>query len=314
MQGRRLHLDRTDALLAFLVLVWGSAFPGLKVLGEVLDPYQMTWYRYAPFPVLYGAWLLLRRREAFRQVPGNDWIAMGLLGFVGVVGYHFSLNWALHDGGDGVAISAATGAILVATTPLWTLLLSVVTGKERLAPLALAGSGLAFAGVVVVVLLGRGQADLTVARKALVGLLAPVSWAVYSVYTRPLIHRHGGLFATGVTLSLGAFTLLPLAAWWGVEPLGALQPRHWAWLVFLAVVSTALGYAIWNHALKLRAASQVAVYVYFNPVVAALVGFLFLGERLTAWFVGGSLLVMAGVVLVNHARVTAARGAPVAKA
>lgn len=303
----RARLDRIDAMLALLAVIWGSAFPGLKVLGEVLDPYQMTWFRYAPFPLVYGAWILAKRRAALRAVTGKDWITMAVLGFVGVIGYHFPLNWGLHDSGDGVSVSAATGAILIATTPLWTLLISVATGKERLRPLALAGSLVAFAGVAVVVFFGRGQAELTLAKKALVVLVAPVCWAIYSVYTRPLVQRHGGLLTTGLTLSLGAITLVPLGVHWGLAPLEPMEARHWAWLLFLAFLSTILGYAMWNNALKHRAASQVAVYVYFNPVVAAAVAYLFLGERLTGWFLAGSALVLGGVVLVNQARFQSAR-------
>lgn len=304
--ARRLHLDRTDAMLALLVVIWGTAFPGIKVLGEVLDPFQMTWYRYAPFPVAYGAWMLLRRRQVFAQVRGGDWLAMGLLGIVGVIGYMFSLNWAMH-GERG--ITAATAAILVATTPLFTLLLSAAAGKERPTWLAWTGSAVAFAGVAIVVFLGKGHVEFTVAGRALVGLLAPLSWAVYSVYTRPFVHRYGGLFTTGATLSVGVLALLPLGVWYGVEPLHALQPVHWAWLAFLAILSTILGYALWNQALKHRTASQVSVYIYFNPVVAALVGVTFLHERLTGWFLAGAALVMAGVVFVNQARVNAANAA-----
>lgn len=294
-------------MLAILIVIWGSAFPGLKVLGQVLDPFQMTWYRYAPFPLAYGAWMLLRRRAVFAQVSGNDWLAMGCLGIVGVIGYHFALNWGLHGPGG---ISAATGAILVATTPLFTLLISAATGKERPTSLAVLGSVVAFAGVALVVFFGKGEADLTVARKAAVALVAPLSWALYSVYTRPLVHKYGGLFTTGASLSIGVLALLPLGIHYGVEPLRDLGPLDWSWLAFLAILSTILGYAMWNHALKTRTASQVSVYIYFNPVVAAVVGFLFLHERLTAWFLAGSALVMAGVVLVNQARLQAASRAP----
>jgi drug/metabolite transporter (DMT)-like permease len=301
-----LHLDRTDAMLALLVVIWGTAFPGIKVLGEVLDPYQMTWYRYALFPVAYGAWMLLRRRAVFATVAGGDWLAMGSLGIVGVIGYHFALNWGMH-GDEGV--TAATGAILIATTPLFTLLISVVTGRERPTWMAWVGSAVAFAGVAIVVFLGKGQVELSVAGKALVVLVAPLSWAVYSVYTRPFVHKYGGLFTTGATLSVGVLALLPLGVWYGVEPLRALQPIHWSWLAFLSILSTILGYAMWNQALKTRTASQVSVYIYFNPVVAALVGVTFLHERLTGWFLAGSALVMAGVVLVNQARVSAANAA-----
>lgn len=305
-EGKRFHVDGTDAMLALLVVIWGSAFPGLKILGQALDPFEMTWYRYAPFPLAYGAWMLLRRRAVFGQVTGNDWLAMGVLGMVGVIGYHFALNWSLH--GDG-GITAATGAILVATTPLFTLLLSAATGRERPTWLAWLGSLVAFAGVAIVVFLGKGHVELTVAKKAAIGLVAPVSWAVYSVYMRPFVNRYGGLFATGASLSVGVLSLLPLGLHYGVEPLRDLSTAQWAWLAFLAVVSTILGYAIWNRALKVRTASQVSVYIYFNPVVAATVGYLFLGESLTGWFLGGSALVLAGVVLVNEARVRAARAA-----
>ena len=301
--GRRLHLDRTDAMLALLVVIWGTAFPGIKVLGTVLDPFQMTWYRYALFPLAYGAWMLARRRAVFATVAGGDWLAMGCLGMVGVIGYMFSLNWAMH-GERG--ITAATAAILVATTPLFTLLLSVLSGKERPTWLAWTGSAVAFAGVAVVVFLGKGHVEFTVAARALVALLAPLSWAIYSVYTRPFVHKYGGLFTTGATLSVGVLALLPLGLWYGVEPLRGLEAEHWAWLLFLAILSTILGYAMWNQALKHRTASQVSVYIYFNPVVAALVGVTFLHERLTGWFLAGAGLVMAGVVLVNQARVNAA--------
>lgn len=297
-------------MLAGLAVIWGSAFVGIKALGDVLDPYQMTWYRYALFPVAYGIWIAGWRRQAIQRIPGRDWIALGTIGIVGVIGYHFPLNWGMGEHADGSSVSAATGAILIATTPLWTLLIAVATRRERLRPLALAGSIVAFAGVAIVVLLGRGQAELAVARKALVVLLAPIAWAAYSVASRPLVQRHGGLLVTGLTLSIGTLTLLPLGLRWGLEPLADFEARHWAWLGFLAVLSTILGYAVWNNALKHRSASQVAVYVYFNPVVAAAIAYVFLGERLTPWFVVGSGLVLVGVVLVNRARMQASVPAP----
>jgi drug/metabolite transporter (DMT)-like permease len=299
--------DGIDAMLVLLVLIWGTAFPGVKALLGVLDPYQLTWYRYAPFPVVYGIYLLARRRPVFHQVSGKDWVAMAVLGAIGVLGYHFPLNWGLHDASDGVEVTAATGAILVATTPLWTMLISIATGRERWHAATALGSLVAFVGVAVVVFMGTGHVEFTAAAKSLVILIAPLSWALYSVYTKPLVNRYGGLFVTGATLSLGTFTLLPLGFTYGVAPLAGLTAGDWGWLAFLALLSTALGYALWNHALKFRSASAVSAYIYFNPVVATLVGVLFLHERVTLFFLLGSALVLAGVVLVNRARLAAAQ-------
>ncbi|MFO1532325.1 MAG: DMT family transporter [Thermoplasmatota archaeon] len=309
---RRGRLDHVDALMVLLVLIWGTAFPVIPLLERFLDPFQLTWYRYLPFPLVYGAYILLRRRAILAQVTGRDWLAMAALGFVGVVGYHFSLNWAMSDAG-GTAVTAATGAILVATTPLWTLILSLVLGRERLRPLAAAGSLVAFAGVVLVVLKGQGEAHLTLAAKAAIAMVAPLSWALYSVFTKPLITKYGGVVVTGVTLSLGTATLVPLGVRYGFAPLARLGPVEWGWLAFLALLSTALGYAIWNYAIRERSASSVTTYIYLNPVVATVmgawvlpyVGSGFPRAAVTGWFLAGGALVLAGLALVHRARMQA---------
>lgn len=299
-------IDRIDAQMILLVIIWGSAFPGIKVLGEALSPTQMTWYRYALFPLLYGAWLFARRRETMRTMPGRDWLRMAVLGAIGVLGYHLTLNWGLDESHSG-AITAATGAILIATTPLFTLLLSAATRAEKLRAGSLVGSLVAFVGVAVVVIWGRGEAEVSVARTALIVLVAPLSWAIYTVGTKPLIARYGGLYVTGITMSLATLMLAPWGISYGIEPLRDLTGLQWFWLFFLAILSTALGYAIWNHALRVRSASQVSAFVYFNPVVATIVGYIFLGEKVTGWFLLGGALVMLGVIQVNRVRLSDAR-------
>lgn len=298
--------DRTDAQLALLVVIWGTAFPIISVVEQTLGPFQLTWYRYLPFPVLYGSYLLMRRREIFPTVTGRDWLVMGAVGCVGVIGYHFPLNWALDPHRPGF-LTGATGAIIIATTPLFTMILAVVSGKERYNAPAAFGTVVAFAGVAVVVILGQHSADVHLAAGAVVALLAPVSWAIYSVYTKPMIARYGGLFVTGVTLSIGTFALIPLGIQYGMAPLRALDAGQWWALGFLALLSTALGYALWNNALKHRSASSVSAYIYFNPVVATIVAVLFFHEHLTPFFAVGGALVIVGVLMVNRARVALAQ-------
>lgn len=306
MRGLRLaaavaRFDRIDALMLGLVATWGSAFVALRALAPDLDPFQLTWYRYILFPVVYGAWLLWRRRERIRTITGADWIRIGALGSLAVIGYHFPLNIALHGyGGEG--ITAATGSIIVATVPLWTTFVAVLAGKETLRMAAVFGSAIALAGVAIVATLGVPGAELRLAKLAALALLAPMSWAVYGVFTKPIIKRYGGLTTTGLTMSIGTLALLPLGAAYGIAPLRALDGAQWAWLAFLAILSTIAGYAVYNHALKHRDASEVAVYIYLNPVAATLVGWLALGERVTWWFFLGALLVVLGVLKVNHSR------------
>lgn len=294
-------------MLVLVVLIWGTAFPLITEVERALDPFQLTWYRYLPFPILYGAYLLSRRSAVFASVAGRDWIVMLGLGAIGVIGYHFPLNWAMDPHRAG-ALSGAAGAIIIATTPLWTMLLAVVVRKERYNARAALGTLVAFGGVGLVIGLGQeggAAGGIPLAASAVVALLAPIAWAIYSVYTKPLIAKYGGLFVTGVTLSLGTFTLIPLGLQYGVAPLADLDGLQWFALAFLALLSTALGYALWNNALKHRAASSVAAYVYFNPVVATIVAVFFFQARLTLFFLVGGALVILGVYLVNRARALA---------
>jgi len=303
--GRRVAraVDTVDALMVALVITWGLAFAAIKELGHALDPYQMTWFRYLPFLVLYGLWLPFARRKRFGQVAGGDWPRFALAGALGVIGYHFPLNWGLDATEGGAAVSAGTGAILVATTPLWTLLFAVAMRQERFDAGRALGSAVAFVGVVVVVFLAPvGGAQLTVARKALVVLLAPVCWGMYSIVAKPLVDRYGGLFVTGLTFCLGTLMLLPLGIQYGAAPLRSLTPELWAWLAFVSLLSTVAGYTVWNHALRHRRATEVTIYIYLVPVVATLAGWAVVGEAVSLWFLVGAALVLAGVVQVNRSR------------
>lgn len=283
-----------------LVVTWGAAFVAIKDLGAKLDPYQLTWFRYLPFLLVYGAWLPLARRARFRDLSGRDWLLVLAAGTLGVIGYHFPLNWGLHGPGG---IGAGAGAILIATTPLWTMLFAVTLRQERFERRRALGSLVAFAGVGVIVFLAPvGGADVSGARKALVALVAPVSWALYSIVAKPLIHKHGSLFTTGLTLCVGTLALVPLGVDYGVEPLRDLTAAE-AWtLIFLSLLSTVAGYTVWNLCLRRRSATEITVWIYLIPVVATLAGWLALGEAVTAWFALGALLVLAGVVQVNRAR------------
>lgn len=309
--------DAVDAWMATLVLVWGTAFVSIKVLGHTLDPFQLTWYRYVPFLLVFGTWLLLRRRDRFREVRGGDWVRMAVAGALAVIGYHFPLNWALSDVTPGDSVTGATGAILVATTPLWTLLMAVAVGQERFGGRKALGSVVAFAGVAVVVFMGSGEAEFSTAGKTLVALLAPILWGGYSILAKPLVARYGPLFVSGLTMSLGTLMLLPLGLRYGTAPLAALDAVGWFWLLYVGLAATLGGYTVWNLSLRHRSASDLTSYIYAIPVVATLAGALLISETVTPYFVLGAGMVLAGLLVINRARAAApapeAPGATAAK-
>lgn len=296
--------DGVTAGMTVLVLVWGTAFAAIRAVLVELTPMQLTWYRYLPFILLFGAWLVLRRRDRFRLLTRKDWGMYVVVGLLGVFGYHIPLYYGMQDGGPlpGPGATAGIAAILVATTPLWTLSFSVVMGREHFDRRRLLGSLVAFAGVTVVVLLGSGDVELDLAKKAAVVLLAPILWSMYSILGKPLVDRHGSLFFAGLSMCLGTLFMVPYGIWLGFRPLQDFTPALWGAIVYISLAATVGGYAIWNFALKRRRPSEVTAWIYLIPVVATIASWVFLREPVTLWFVVGSALVLLGVREINRAR------------
>lgn len=281
-----------------LVLIWGTAFVSIKVLGEVLTPLELTWFRYVPFLLIFAVWLALRRRDRFAQLSGSDWIRYAIAGALGVLGYHLPLNFATSSLAGGTPITGGMAAILVATTPLWTLFY-LALGGQRPRRRVVMGAAIAFFGVALVVY-GRPGTGTGGLWKALVGLLAPILWSGYNIVAKPLADRHGSLFTAGLTNGLGTLMLLPAGLSFGTEPLMAFEARHWFWLAYLSLAATVGGYILWNNGLKKLGPAQVTAYIFAIPVVATAAGTLLIAEPVTLWFLVGAGLVLYGLWQVQR--------------
>lgn len=292
-------VDGTRGMMWGLVLIWGTAFVSIKVLGEVLTPLELTWFRYVPFLLVFAVWLALRRRDRFAKVRGADWVRYAVAGALGVLGYHLPLNFATSSLTAGEPITGGMAAILVATTPLWTLFYLALGGK-RPSRRVVVGALVAFAGVAIVVLLGRPGQGLDAAWKAAVGLLAPILWSGFNIVAKPLADRYGSLFTAGVTNGIGTLMLVPAGLSFGLEPLADFETRHWLWLAYLSLAATVGGYILWNTGLKRLGPAQVTAYIFAIPVVATAAGALLIAEPVTLWFLAGAGLVLYGLWQVQR--------------
>lgn len=305
---RRVKNDGVNAWMTGLILVWGTAFVAIRALGTVLTPIQITWFRFLPFLLLFGTWLLIWKRDRLRSLTRKDWGMYTFVGLLGVFGYHIPLYYGMQDGGPlpGPGAGAGLAAVLVATTPLWTLFFSVISGKEIFDKQRAAGSVVAFVGVLIVILFGKGTADLDLAAKAAVVLVAPILWSLYSILGKPLVDAHGGLFFAGLSMCMGIIFMIPYGFWVGFSPLAAFDTGMWLWMIYVSLAATVAGYAVWNHALQHRRPSEVTSWIYFIPVIATFASWAILGETPTLWFIAGSGLVLFGVWRINKARTAAA--------
>ncbi|ABC82619.1 DMT family transporter [Anaeromyxobacter dehalogenans] len=271
----------------------GTYLAAKRALGE-LSPFEVALVRFGLSSLAFG--LLLWRRPV--RVARRDLLALAGLGIVAIpVNQGFFLA--------GMAwTTPGHAALLYALTPVFVFLFARVRLGERAGPAKVAGIALAFAGVVVV-LLGRGAVGLHGSSRQLAGdlliLLAVVAWSVFAVAGKPYAQRYGAVGSTGVALVLGTLAYLPVglvATDW--SRLAALSPTGWAALGYLVLLTSVVAYILYYWALSRAEASRVAIWSNLQPVLTALLAWAIAGERLTAPFVAGGAMVIAGVILTER--------------
>ncbi len=239
--------------------------------------------------------LLVSARDLLR-VKWRDLPLLILLGAVFFTAFPVTFNTSLR------LIEASRGALVLATIPLWSVLLARMARSERLAPRQVVGVFFSLGGVGLALAergLG-GQGGLgTLAGDGLM-LVTALCGAAYGVLAQQAFARYNALTVTTYAMVLGTLLLLPAALVEGlVGVLPQLDRQTVALLVFLGVFGGALGFFLWTFALTRLTPTQVAVYINLNPLVAMALAAVLLAERLTVLFAAGFGAVLLGVLLVN---------------
>ena len=289
----------THASLLLTAGLWGGNFAALRVLLDELRPLDVVFVRGAGAALFFALALLLSGKPVL-AMPRRDALRLALIGLIGVT----ILNLAVVYG--QARLTAALSSLIVTSNPIHTALISRVLLGEPLGARKLAGIGLAFAGLVVVLLFGSENAAALGARELTgVGILAvaPFAWAFYTVLSKPLLAAYPSVHVAAYTTIAGAvpFFALPAVGEGMLGRIGALDARGWLAALFATLVSFVLAYILWYRALKVLTPSQTAVYVYLVPVFGLLFAWLLLGERPTPFLLLGGATILAGVVLTNSA-------------
>jgi drug/metabolite transporter (DMT)-like permease len=261
------------------------------VVGET-DPVALAFYRYLIGSVcLAPALFLLRPKDGLPMREVAKIAALGVL-FFGFFTWAFSA--ALQY------TTAARGAIGLATIPIQTLVLAALFGREALTGRKLASVALAFAGIATVFGPAALAAETTHLRGDGLMLLGAFSAAVYSVFSRSVLGRHGPIFVTALAMAFGALALLPVALIGGsIAGIPSFSREGWLAMLFLGTVGGALQFSLFIWALRWLAPTRTVIYLTLNPITATILAVLLLGEAVTAALATGLLLVIAGILTAN---------------
>ncbi len=305
------------AALVVVWLVWGSTYLAIRVGVEAIPPLLLAAVRYlAAGAILYP--LAVRSggagARAADQPRLGGWMACAITGIL-----------LLSGGNGGVSLGERTVAsglasLLVASVPLWLLLLDSVLNRARIRLVPLAGLIAGLAGVALLARPGSGTGG-GAGTGVVVILAASVSWALGTILSRGFAgtgQRLGPLtlaaparplLATAMQMITGGAVLLALATATG--EVAAFHPagvplRCWLALIYLIGPGSIIALSAYVIAVRSLPTATVATYAYVNPVVAVTLGTLLLGEPVTRGIAAGGGLIIVAVAAVATTRTSAA--------
>jgi drug/metabolite transporter (DMT)-like permease len=288
--------------MGIVYIGWGSTYFAIKLMVETMPPAMGAGLRFTVAGAVLLGGIALRRGIGQIRVSPRALAACALVG---------ALLPACGNGLVTVAeqtISSGLAALLVASVPLWIVLLRIGPLRERVGARALVGVAVGFVGVAVL-LGGGGEGHVEALGVALV-LAAAIGWATGSVLSGRLPMPRDVWVATGWEMVFGGGILLAAATVtgeWSSWDVGATSLRSiggWAWLV---VGGSLITYSSYVWLLANVPIGLVGTYAFVNPVVAVTLGAAFLDEPVTASVVGGAAIVVASVALVVRSSTPRAR-------
>lgn len=290
-------------VVAALLLVvssacWGgNIFIGRAVHAEV-PPVALSFWRWvlALAILLPFAWPKVRRD--WPEIRRN-WKNLAVLAFFGMAAFHTSLYLSVNY------TTATNAALLVAICPVLVPLLSWALYREPVTPRVLLAIGISLLGVAVVILRGdlAHLRSLSVNKGDFIMLAAVFFWSMYTVLVkrRPAALHPQSLLASTMTVAI--VLLLPLYLWESafVRTMPVTQDALLA-VAYVVVFASLLAFLCFNRGIEVLGPNKGGLFMHLIPVFAALLAFIFLGERLALYHGVGIAAIVAGILLATTAK------------
>ena len=294
--------SQLQVVLAFaaIYLLWGSTYVAIVIAIQTIPPFMMAGVRF----IVAGVLLYLWCRIQGQTTPGIQ--SLTHISFSGIL---------MLFGGTGAVVwveqylASSLTAIIVATVPLWFVLLDRYQWKYHLSGARIIiGLLIGFAGVLLL-FADRSTFNLGGDRMKVISffvlLAGTIFWAIGSLYSKyrpvqgsPMIKAAIQMMAAGVVLIVVAW----LAGEHHRVVLDAISLNSILAVAYLIVAGSLLGYLSYIWLLSIRPPSLVGTYAYVNPVVAIFLGWLIAAERINGQQVIALVIILAGVVLVNFSK------------
>jgi len=294
------HGLKVIVAFALVYVFWGSTYLAIGIADdEHLPPFVMCAIRFlVAGPIMLAACAFMGRKL---RVTRRELARLALIGCLLLVGGNGGLAWAEQYVPTGFA------ALIIAITPIWFVLLEAFVFRgDRLSSRGVAGVLLGICGIAVL-FWPKFEYRETLGVMQLVGsttlLFSSFLWAFGSVLSRRWQLAVDPFVATAWEMIFAGLGHVTLSLATGQYRRAVFTHRGMMAVLYLVVFGSWVGYSAYVWLLKHVPTPKVATYAYVNPIVAVILGWLVLRERIDAYIAVGSAVIVIAVALVTTARV-----------
>lgn len=287
----------TDVWLALIVVyvVWGSTYLAIRVADETIPPFLMAGVRFLIGGTLLFAWSIRRGDRAADPIGAPQWRAAAVAGALLLLGGNGLLVWA------ELRVPTGVSALIIATVPIWMALFAARASRERVGGRTLAGLAIGFAGTGFLIrAAGSGGGHVSGIGVAAV-FVGAISWAFGSIYSQRAALPRRPLVSTAMEMLCGGAMLVLVAAAtgeFGSLHVASISRSSAIGLAYLIAFGSLVAFSAYVWLLQNASASLVSTYAYVNPVIAVLLGWAILDERVTRLTVVAAALIVGAVALI----------------
>jgi len=277
-----------------VMAIWAGNFIVVKSTIPILTPIGYTFLRFLVAGLVLLAICLWR--EGSVRIPRRDLVPIALLGGIGFGAYQLLWPTALST------TTVGNSALLIASTPIFTALISAAIGADRLGPAKALGAGVAFVGVALVAASHGFSLDGGTLGDVLT-IAAAICWAAYVSFGAGVLRHHSPLRTTTWAILSGTVVLAPVGLWQlsGAD-LSVVGPAQVGAVLYSGLLAGALGNVVVFWAIRLLGPTRITNLQFLPPALAIVMAAVFLGEAiLPTQLIGGAVIVL-GVVVARRDR------------
>ncbi|OJZ45687.1 hypothetical protein BJQ98_05565 [Staphylococcus aureus] len=280
--------DTTFLSYLFTIILWGSAFPMIKIALNDFSAESLSAFRLILATIILLPFVIIKKLPTpeLRDIP-----VIFILGFCGFVIYHTALNFG------ETLISAGISGILVSTTPIFSSALAYIFLKEHFSKWTWLSSLVAFIGISIISISKDDYTTINVLGVFII-LLASFSESLYFTFQKKYIEKYGFIAFTLYTIMASSPFMLIFIP----EIINDIHGATFTSIVsvlYLAIFPTIIPYVLLAYIVKSVGVSDATMSLYLTPIVSLLLSYLLLDELPTTLAIIGGIITLLGVSLSN---------------